>query len=338
MPIKLFSNLLVYRILKPQVIADLAAVEEQMDTKCARAPANQELSTIGFVEPAGEEGHYLEAAGNGHVFAVQIATRMLPGKIVRREVQHKVQQIEESQQRKVYAREKQQIKDEVIQALLPRAFVDWKTVYGAFIGPYLVIDSSSAKTGENIISLLRDAIGSMPVRPVGVKGTPIEKFTQWYTHQQTPRYFGLTGDFKANSTGDEFDFVNGKGTDPKDESLSDLVAESGRRVTLLGLRLEEGEFAGATFTVNEMLGIKGIKWPEDMMAKVIDYAGEDADIITQLRSTFWLLMREVQVLITALIDDLGGEEIPQDAEEEKHPLDGWSVVQPSADVDEDDLV
>jgi hypothetical protein len=47
--------------------------------------------------------------------------RILPGSVVRDAVKEKVEEIEAEQMRKVYKKERDQIKDEIIQAFLPRA-------------------------------------------------------------------------------------------------------------------------------------------------------------------------------------------------------------------------
>lgn len=188
------------------------------------------------------------------------------------------------------------------------------------MGPYILIDSSSAKRGEDILSTLRSCLGSLGVRPVSVKTTPIDAFTRWFTSGETDGPFYMTGDFKANNRSDESDFVNGKGTSPKDEGLSDLVLEHDRRVTVLGLSWGTSTGESASFTVNEMIGIKGIKWPESLSEQAADQVGEeddeDARRVTLLRTTMILLGAELKQLLADLLPALGGEEIPENGQNE----------------------
>lgn len=314
--IKLFGNLLSYRLCgeKPLPVHEL---NEMLVQKPARMPGSQELATYGFVTPTGDAEVLAERVNTEtHVFAVMIAERMLPAKVIRSAVSRKVRDIEDSQHRKVYAREKQQLKDEIIQKLLPQAFIDTRVIYGMILGPYLIIDTSSVKRAESILDLLRETIGSLTVRPVAVKGTPIAKFTDWFTHRERLHHFDLNGDFKANSSGDEFDFVNGKGTSPEDETLSDLVRDAGRRITQLGLQHRNNEGDPVSFTVNEMLGIKGIKWPDHLIEQANADAGDDegeGHHITLMRATFMLLAVEIHGLLQDLLLELGGEEAPEGA-------------------------
>lgn len=321
MALKLFSNILAYRHSNAfDLHKDLAAINQALASKPARLPGKMELNAAGFTEPVGEEGAFIERISPmAYVFAFNLAERMIPGKIVRQQVAAKVKKIEKEQERKVYAREKQQIKDEVLNQMLPRAFIDQKITYGMVLGPYILIDSSSAKRGEDILSTMRECLGSMPVRPVAVATTPIDAFTRWFTGTDEPVQFHLTGDFKANARSDESDFVNGKGTSPEHEGLSDLVREYDRRVTVLGLGWGTSTGETASFTVNEMIGIKGIKWPESLAEMAADQVGEeddeDARRVTLLRTTMILLGAELKQLLADLLDALGGEQLPEGTED-----------------------
>lgn len=322
MALKLFSNILAYRATNAfDLHKNLEEINQALASKPARLPGKMELNAVGFTEPVGEEGAFIERiAPMTYVFAYNLAERMIPGKIVRQQVAARVKQIEKEQERKVYAREKQQIKDEVLNQMLPRAFIDQKITYGMVMGPYILIDSSSAKRGEDILSTLRSCLGSLGVRPVAVKTTPIDAFTRWFTTNEIDGPFRMTGDFKANNRSDESDFVNGKGTSPQDEGLSDLVLEHDRRVTVLGLSWGTATGESATFTVNEMIGIKGIKWPESLAEMAADQVGEeddeDARRVTLLRTTLILLGAELKQLLADLLPALGGEEIPDGGQEE----------------------
>lgn len=321
MALKLFSNILAYRHSNAfDLHKDLAAVNQALASKPARLPGKMELNAVGFIEPVGEEGSFIERiAPMAYVFAYNLAERMIPGKIVRQQVAARVKKIEKEQERKVYAREKQQLKDEVLNKMLPRAFIDQKVTYGMVLGPYILIDTSSAKRGEDVLCTLRECLGSLPVRPVAVATTPIDAFTRWFTGTDEPVQFYLTGDFKANARSDESDFVNGKGTSPKDEGLSDLVLEHDRRVTVLGLNWGTSTGESASFTINEMIGIKGIKWPESLAEQAADQVSEDDDDdarrVTLLRTTMILLGAELKQLLADLLDALGGEQLPEGTED-----------------------
>lgn len=322
MSIKMFNNLLVYRMTEATAFhARSDELNDALATKAARLPGPAELSAVGFSEPLGIDDEYVEhIRSQTMTLCVNFAERMLPGKIVRQRVMAKVKEIEENEDRKVFAREKNQIKDSVVAEMLPRAFIDQKHIRVMIIGPYIVIDSTSAKKGEEVLSLMRSVLGTLGVRPVNVKTTPIEAFTRWFTGGEIPAKFGLTGDFKANSQDDEIDSITGKGTSPETEGLSDLVAEYSRRVIVLGMTWRTSMDEHLRFTVNEMIGIKGIKWPDAIMDMASADAGEEPDHLNLMRATMLLLSAEIGQLITDLLDALGGEEIPTNSDWQE---DSW---------------
>ena len=84
------------------------------------------------------------------------------GSVVRDALKEKVDEIEAQQMRKVYKKERDQLKDEIVQTLLPRAFIRRSSTFAA-IAPSLgliLVDSASAKKAEDLLSTLREALGS----------------------------------------------------------------------------------------------------------------------------------------------------------------------------------
>jgi recombination associated protein RdgC len=119
-----FRNLLVYRLTQ-HVPFDPETLEAALATKPARPCASQELSTYGFVAPfgKGEDAPLVHVSQGFLLIATRKEERILPGSVVKDAVKEKVDEIEAEQMRKVYKKERDQIKDEIIQAFLPRAFI-----------------------------------------------------------------------------------------------------------------------------------------------------------------------------------------------------------------------
>lgn len=103
-------------------------------------------------------------------------------------LKEKVDEIEAQQMRKVYKKERDQLKDEIVQTLLPRAFIRRSSTFAA-IAPSLgliLVDSASAKKAEDLLSTLREALGSLPVRPLSVKVAPTATLTDWVKTRKPP--------------------------------------------------------------------------------------------------------------------------------------------------------
>src|SRR5262245_7801072 len=129
-----FSNLLVYRLTQPLQL-EQASLDQALASKPARPCASQELSTYGFIDPcnlkAKENTQQVFSLWSGHyiLIATRREERILPSGVVRDELDEKVEAIETAQSRKVYKKERDQMKDEVIQTLLPRAFIRRSTTF-----------------------------------------------------------------------------------------------------------------------------------------------------------------------------------------------------------------
>jgi len=119
-----FRNLLVYRLTQ-NVALDAETLEAALAAKPARPCASQELSTYGFVAPLGkgEDAPLVHVSQGFLLIATRKEERILPGSVVKDALKEKVDEIEAEQMRKVYKKERDQIKDEIIQAFLPRAFI-----------------------------------------------------------------------------------------------------------------------------------------------------------------------------------------------------------------------
>ncbi|MCB1868810.1 MAG: recombination-associated protein RdgC, partial [Gammaproteobacteria bacterium] len=107
--------------------------------------------------------------------------KVLPAAVVNQQLDRRVRDLEESQGRKVRRREKGEIKDEILLDLLPKAFTKTVLTY-AYIDSrngWLVVDAASSKRAEELISLLRETLGSLPLRPLEVNSSPVQVMTNW---------------------------------------------------------------------------------------------------------------------------------------------------------------
>lgn len=311
---KAFNNLMVWRLHEP-IALDHVDLNEALAKLAAQAPSASEMERVGFIEPLGCQNIFIEKISpETSLIAINIAKRMLPGKIVKRIVDNKAKQIAEAEGRKVFAREKQRIKEQVFEELLPRAFVDHSQVYAMLQGPYIILGVGSAKRGEMLLDALRHAVGSLKVTPVNVHRTPVHHYTRWfgYGDVQDSSRFTLGSQFAAHGTTSDSEAVKGSWPFSSDDTLSDWVVQGGKKVTSIGLNWQsENLESEVPFVVNEMLGLKGIKWPAEIVDMAMNEAGDEAEEIEVARTTLLMLSHEIGVMWQDLLEALGGEALPQ---------------------------
>jgi recombination associated protein RdgC len=302
-----FKNVIAYRL--TQTIAfDVAELEELLAGKAHREPASQELSTYGFVSPFKNALVETALAPSGEylLIAAKKTERILPGNVIRDELKKKVDAIEFEQQRKIYKKERDQIKDEIIQEFLPRAFLRSKVTH-ALIMPaagLVLVDASSPKVAEDILSTLREVLGSLPVRPLSVKIAPVATMTDWVKVQKAADDFFVLDECEMRDTHEDGGTVKCKGQDLTSNEIEGHIA-TGKLVTKLSLAWKD-KFS---FMLDDKLVIKRLRF-EDLLQDQAEADGGD-DAHGQLVASLIIMAGAFVEFFPALLDALGGEELPQ---------------------------
>lgn len=302
-----FKNLLVYRLTQPLAM-DVEALQLALATKPAREPASQELATYGFSAPYGKgEEAPLVYERNGYLLiATRKATRQLPGPVVREAVVAKVEAIEAEQMRKVYKKERDQIKDEIIQALMPHAFVRNSRTFAAIDlkAGLILVNTSSAGAAEDLLSTLREVIGTLPVRPVAVKIAPSASMTDWVKTEKAPADFFLLDSAQLRDTHEDGGTITARGQDLASDEIK-LHLSTGKVVTQLSMAYQDK----LSFVLNDKLTISRLRFENVLTDQANADGGDEAD--GQFASSFVLMMLTLNVFLTQLLEALGGEEVPQ---------------------------
>ena len=302
-----FRNLLVYRLTQ-DLDLDAETLEKALQDKPARPCNNQELSTYGFVAPFGK-GADAPLVHSNQEFML-IATRkeegLLPGSVMRHALKEKVDEFEAEQMRKVYKKERDQLKDDIVQSLLPRAFIRKGMTFAALAPKQglILIDASSPKRAEDLLSTLREAIGSLPVRPLNVKMAPTATFTDWMKNQQASNGLTLLDECELRDTQEDGGIIRCKRQDlGSDEVQNHLTA--GKLVTKLSLAWEDK----LSLLIDDKLALKRLRFEDLLQDQAAQDGGEEA--LGQLDASFSLMMLTFMEFLPQLIEALGGEEQPQ---------------------------
>lgn len=302
-----FKNLLTYRLTQ-EVPFEPEALEAALASKPARPCASQELTTYGFVAPfgKGEDAPLVHVSGEYLLIAARKEERILPSSVVNDAVKEKVEEIETEQMRKVYKKERDQIKDEIIQAFLPRAFIRRSMIFAA-IAPRLgviLVNSASAKRAEDLLSTLREVMGSLPVRPATVKIAPVATMTDWVKSQQAAEGFYVLDECELRDTAEDGGIVRCKRQDLTGEEIQ-LHLSTGKVLTQLALAWQDK----LSFILDDKMVIKRLKFEELLQEQAEQDGGDEA--AQQFDASFQLMMMTFAEFLPVLFEALGGEEIPQ---------------------------
>ena len=150
-----------------------------------------ELSSQGFVPPMGQHDDRLAIRQRDCVWiTVGTEQKILPASVVNAELGKRLAAIEQQEGRKPGGRTRKRIKDDVIADMLPRALVKpgrtdaWIDLQRGLV----VVDTSSRKRAEAVVSEVRRAFGSFPALPVNCEISPRAVLTGWLVDGVGPNW------------------------------------------------------------------------------------------------------------------------------------------------------
>ena len=307
-------------------------LNEELNKRHARVPGLQELSTYGFCEPYPnpyrtladvnqdpsledtlDEPVFLprlvRPINNGEflVICAEQMYRQLPGAVVSRELRMKTERIEKEQLRKVYKKERDQLKDEVVADLLPKAFVMSRKTYAIIDTQEGIIwvQAQSHKPAEALLSTLREVLGSLPVRPITAKIAPSATFTDWVRDQSPASDFSLLDAVLMIDTHEDGGKIGAVRQDLTSDEIANHI-KAGKLVQKIAVAYEDK----LGFMVDDRLVFSRL-WFQDLLKEQAEKdAGEDD--ITALHDASYLLMgRTLRDMFNALLASVGGENVPE---------------------------
>src|SRR6185312_2243949 len=163
-----FRNLTLFRF-SPSVAKSLKDLDAALADHALRACGPLELATRGFVSPFGPDSEGLShTVGNATLVTLGSEEKLLPAAVVNAELGKRLRKEAERRGKPVGGRQRRAIKAEVLDVLLPQAFVRPSRL-NAYVDSkkgWLVLDTASRKSAENALTALREAMGSFPAQPL----------------------------------------------------------------------------------------------------------------------------------------------------------------------------
>jgi recombination associated protein RdgC len=296
-----FRNLTLFRF-STDVATDLARLDEALDGHRLRPCGPLEMTTRGFVSPLGRDEDAM-SRDIGHCTLVAVGTedKLLPAVVVNEELSRKVKQIAEEEGRRVGGRERKRIKQELLDQLLPRAFVRPSRLH-AYLDRkhgWLVLDTASRKAAENGLTALREALGSLPAVPLAPEQTPRQLMTEWLASGQLPAGLALGDECELRDPGS----AGGAVVRCRHQELeSDEIREhlrGGKQVFQLGLSFDDR----LGFVLGEDLVLRKLRFFDVVTDELGDSPAESA--AAELDARFALMSLELERLLGKLEEWFG---------------------------------
>lgn len=301
----MFKNLRLFKLDDPAVI-DADQIEERLAQRRFRPCGPLEMATMGWVPPLGEGGGALTHMGGDCVLVcVRRQERILPATVVAETLDEKIAEIEDREARTVGRKERRQLRDEVLLDLLPRAFTRSRRsrAYLDRQTGWLLVDAASASAAEDLVDLLRETLGSLPVRPPRPSQTPQLLLTRWVSTGELPPGLSLGDECELRDARDDKVVARCRGHDLAGEEVATHL-RSGKQVTKLALDWREG----LTFVLQEDLSLKRLRFADELLEEGLDEGLEDE--AARLDAEFILMTGELRALLACLEAAFLPEEAP----------------------------
>ena len=294
-----FKNLQIYRL---PVAWDMNA--ERLEAALAPhtfQPCNSlDVQSQGWISPR-DNGMLVHTVNQQMLFALGTEKKLLPASVINQVAKAKAIEIEEQQGFKPGRKQMREIKEEVTDTLLPRAFSINRSTR-AWIDPvngWLVIDAATAAKADEVIKLLVKSIDKLPLDSLHVVQSPVAAMTQWLTADVVPKGFTVDQDTELRASGDSKATVRYVSQSIEPDDVQRHIA-SGKQCTRLAMTWADR----ISFVLTESLTIKRVA-PLDVITDSAEVSSRDDD--ERFDGDMMLMTGELAKMLDDLVFALGGQ-------------------------------
>jgi len=299
-----FKNLIVYRIPRGWDVSPESLDERLRERAFSEASSIEERSS-GWVPPREGASSLVHAVQGQLLVALREEKKLLPAKVVTQVLRQRAEQIEAAEGFKPGRKRMKELKEQVRDELLPRAFSlsnDTRAWIDRANG-WLAVDAASAGRAEEVYELLGRCIEGFPARPLKVAGSVSGAMTAWIQAEDPPPGFTVDQDVELKARGGKAT-VRYANQSLEQEEIARHV-KAGKDCTKLALT-----WAGrVSFLLTDRLEIRRVR-PLDVLKEGAGDAG-DAGADERFDSDMMLMTGELAKLLDDLVDALGGEPAAQ---------------------------
>ncbi len=297
-----FKNLSIFRLTDAFTLTS-EELEQKLEAMSFRPCGSHEEFCFGWTSPIGKSTQQLVHNCNGFMMLCgKKEERVLPASVVNEIVQEKIFETEEKQGRKLSKKERTAIKDETIFDLLPKAFTFSRKIY-AYIDPkggWLIVDTASAKNAEDLLSLLRKCLGSLPTVPINTVEKPVSTMTQWLVNNQVPDDVTIEDECELRSPEEAGGIVRCKRHDLTLPEIKNHL-DSGKQVIKLAINWTNR----ISFIIDEHLAIKRLRFLEFCQDQAADIEADNES--EKFDADFSIMSAELANFLPRLLELFGGE-------------------------------
>lgn len=304
----MFKTASFFRIANDFVLPPLDALEDVLQAARFVPCGPTQPDSHGWVAPRGNKSTMLaESVGGQLILKLCTERRPLPASAVKAAMEERIEKYKlETGNERVSARIKKEMKEEVVQDLLPRAFTKRSAtlVWLDPVNKLLVVDSGSLTGADKVVTALIEALSEIPgagpilVKPVQTNETAVACMSHWLATREAPVSFSVDRDCELKTPDEQKSAVRySRHTLEIDEVAQHIAA--GKLPTQLAMTWDDR----VSFVLTDSAQVRKLKLLDVVMDGVQKGGKDDDGFDTDAA----ILTGELSALIPDLLEALGGE-------------------------------
>jgi len=226
----------------------------------------------------------------------------LPASVINQVSKERAAELEEQQGFKPGRKQMKEIKEQVTDELLPRAFAIRRStrVWIDPVNGWLAVDASSPAKADEVFKLLLKSLETLPFAALHTERSPLSAMTDWLAADEAPPGFTIDQDTELRATTESKATVRYVRHTPETDDVRRHIA-AGKQCTRLAMTWADR----VSLVLTESLAIKRVS-PLDVLKEKEDAMMQNED--ERFDTDFALMSGELAKMIGDLIEALGGLE------------------------------
>ncbi len=276
---------------------ELSSLLPKMQSLLFKACPPSFISSHGWIAPTKEQDAALVySLDNYLLFNVQFEEKVLPAGVIRKELDNKVSELENKEDRKIYSKEKKNLRDEITMTLLPRAFTQISQVYACIDtkNNWLIINTLQTDKTKSIISAFKKCF-EVDAAPLKLKKIPYI-LTQWLKNNETPNGIEILDQCFLQDPNQTKRTIRSQSQDVFSAPIQTLI-DSGLEAKQLLLRWQDA----LRFTLTEQMQLKNLRYEDQINEDIDEAASESA--LDRFNTDFMMMVKTLEPLFLTLCEN-----------------------------------
>lgn len=294
-----FKNLTVYRI-PANWKSDRAELEDLLSRRALQPCGSFEMESRGWIAPR-PGGGFVHAVGGQWLVALGVERKLLPASVIKQFTNERAVELAEQQGYPVGRKRMREIKEQVIDELVPKAFALRRTTW-AWIDPangWLVIDTAVKGKADEFTEMFRHTLDGLRFWRLDTLRSPAAAMTEWVALGEGPASFTVDQDLELCSMAEGKATVRYVRHGLEGKEIQDHIA-AGKTATRLGMTWNDR----ISFVLDGELVVRRLSFL-DILKEAAEGQGDHAD--EQFDIEFTLMAGELSRMLADLVAALGGE-------------------------------